>query len=369
MTTSATNLQPEWERKLQLGLERLNKAGDDSEILGNALVSLHGSLEDFLRAWLSTNPMLSEEERSRVQERRQVQWRELVDLMQQYASLSDSARRSILRANSLRQEVAHGDRFSGTRTDVESYATFIQQLIASTTSPNSTSAPVRPYSEVGNQSETVFYSVKDTQVTNTRLIVEAKTYAIARIRSVAMSIKKPNRIRPVWIALLIGIMGPFVLRSVIPITILGIPTFIIAPVVGLGIAVWLKPRYSVVIGLGRGQEMDVLASKDRNFIEQVVNAINHAIINRRPTDNYAYVAHEEDATFQTVQPEQTGLAKDVAVGLIVAMAKPFLIPLIGLCLMVIVVNVYLGHADAASPYIFVLIVIALAFYAATHPKK
>lgn len=122
--------------KLQLGWERLQKAGKDPELLGYALVSFHGALEDYFRDWLAANHSLDPEERDRVQDRQQVHWQELIELMQDYGGLSDEARRSILKANRLRQEVAHGNRFLGTRADVEAYGRLVQQLMATPSLPD-----------------------------------------------------------------------------------------------------------------------------------------------------------------------------------------------------------------------------------------
>ncbi len=116
--------------KLQLGWERLQKADHDPELLGYALVSFHGALEDYFRYWLANNNSLDLAQRERVQNLQQVQWKELLDLMQQYRGLSADDCRRILNANRLRQEVAHGNRFQGTRADVEVYGQFVQQLIS-----------------------------------------------------------------------------------------------------------------------------------------------------------------------------------------------------------------------------------------------
>ncbi len=123
--------------KLQLGCERLQKAGDDPELLGYALVSFHGALEDYFRYCLANNNSLNFAQRARVQDPKQVQWKELVELMQEYCGLSADDSCRILNANKLRQEVAHGNRFQGTRADVEAYGEFVQQIIASAAFVNS----------------------------------------------------------------------------------------------------------------------------------------------------------------------------------------------------------------------------------------
>ena len=123
------------QEKLQLGLERLSKAGNDPDLLGLALISLHGALEDSFRNWLSSNSSVPPLERKAVLDARQIQWKGLLDLMQQYSSLSNDRREYIFRMNRLRQNVGHGDRFTGTRSDLENYADFVRRFIDSGFSP------------------------------------------------------------------------------------------------------------------------------------------------------------------------------------------------------------------------------------------
>lgn len=115
--------------KLQRGLQRLAEAGDNRDDLGQALLSLHGALEDHCREWLAGNPRISSEERAAVLDRQQVQWKSLLDLMRTHAGLGEQDRRTILAMNGLRQRVAHGDSFNGTRRELESYAALVQRLM------------------------------------------------------------------------------------------------------------------------------------------------------------------------------------------------------------------------------------------------
>ena len=52
--------------KLKLGLERLAKAGTDADMLGLALQSIHGALEDGFRAQIAANPQVPESLRTDV---------------------------------------------------------------------------------------------------------------------------------------------------------------------------------------------------------------------------------------------------------------------------------------------------------------
>lgn len=114
--------------KLELGLERLAKAGGDPDLLGLALQSIHGALEDFFRAKLAADDHLPPEQRAAVLDPKRVQWKELLDTMQLHGNLSAADREHIWRANAQRTRVAHGGRYNGTRADLERYAGLVKQL-------------------------------------------------------------------------------------------------------------------------------------------------------------------------------------------------------------------------------------------------
>jgi TM2 domain-containing membrane protein YozV len=161
-----------YSEKLQLGQERLQKAGDDPELLGYALLSFHGALEDYFRDCLAANDLLEAEQREKVQDRRKVQWKELIELMQEYEGLSKKARHKILDANKLRQEVAHGNQFQGTRTDVEAYAELAEELIniaPSATRSSSTSSSSTPSSATFSSTTSSSRNVKTSNYTRNSL--------------------------------------------------------------------------------------------------------------------------------------------------------------------------------------------------------
>src|SRR5690349_20695439 len=114
--------------KLAQGLRRLQQAGDNPDLLGPALLSLHGALEDHFRAWLAAQRRFPAEQRDTLANRQQVNWDKLIEWMQRYGGLSDDIVRRIRQANRLRQEVAHGGRYSGTRGFLEGYAALVQSL-------------------------------------------------------------------------------------------------------------------------------------------------------------------------------------------------------------------------------------------------
>lgn len=108
--------------KIRLGLERLERAGDDPDLLGAALTSLHGALEDRFRHLLASSPEVPEHEHARILDVARVQWAELIDLMRLHAGLSPEDADFIRTMNRERQSVAHGGRFRGKRATLERYA-------------------------------------------------------------------------------------------------------------------------------------------------------------------------------------------------------------------------------------------------------
>ena len=125
--------------KLELGFQRLANAGQDSDQLGQALLSLHGGLEDYFRDWLIRSKTVPYDVQVRAQDRRQVQWKELLDLMQQYGGVG-SDYRTIQRMNAFRQDVAHGAAFRGTRQGMEAYATLVRRITHTSASPRASAA-------------------------------------------------------------------------------------------------------------------------------------------------------------------------------------------------------------------------------------
>jgi hypothetical protein len=136
--------------KLELGLQRLAKAGDDADLLGLALQSIHGALEDTFRAQLAADPHMPSDQREAVLDPKRVQWKDLLDAMQLYGNLSVEHRDLIWRANGQRARVAHGGRYNGTRAELARYASLVQQLCnytAPAKPPKAAAQAPRPTSE------------------------------------------------------------------------------------------------------------------------------------------------------------------------------------------------------------------------------
>jgi len=121
--------------KLNTGLKRLLGARNNPSLLGSALVSIHGALEDHFRARLANNRNLTASERITVADRQKTQWIQLLDLLEQHENLTPDERRKILRFNSLRQSFAHGDEFEGAADEVEAYASYVQSIVEGNSIP------------------------------------------------------------------------------------------------------------------------------------------------------------------------------------------------------------------------------------------
>ncbi len=118
------------------------------------------------------------------------------------------------------------------------------------------------------EKERSYFNHGGVHITSTRAIFPKKTYAMANITSVSIGVIKPNRTAP----LILLVIGLFLLPAI---TELGILTVV-------GSLVWLfmlKDEYTVRIGSASG-EVDGLTSKNQEFIQRVVSAMNDAIINR-----------------------------------------------------------------------------------------
>jgi hypothetical protein len=118
--------------KLKLGLERLSKAGNDPDLLCLALLSLHGALEDYFRHWLASNSSVPLSKREAFNFSK-IQWKGLLDLMQQYGGLNEEQKNRIREMNEFRKPVGHGEQYTGKRSQLEKYADFVQGFIVKDT--------------------------------------------------------------------------------------------------------------------------------------------------------------------------------------------------------------------------------------------
>ena len=119
--------------------------------------------------------------------------------------------------------------------------------------------------------EQIFLSRGDVSVSNSRFIVSGKTYAMSNVTSVKSGVKEPERGGSVILVLvgllcLLGSGWVFVVGLVL---------------IGLGIMAWYgaKAHYLVILNTSAG-ENQALVSEDKSYIEDVISALNEAIVSR-----------------------------------------------------------------------------------------
>ena len=118
--------------------------------------------------------------------------------------------------------------------------------------------------------EKVFYQDSNVTITQSRFISGGKTYAMSNISSVALFKKTKSRAFQILL-IVIGVGMLFGSDN----KVLGV---VIAAVGGLALYL-TKDEYSVRITSNAG-EADGLVSTNQQYVQQVVNAVNDAIIHR-----------------------------------------------------------------------------------------
>lgn len=119
--------------------------------------------------------------------------------------------------------------------------------------------------------ETIFLNKGNVSVSNSRFIVTGQTYAMSNVTSVKSGLKEPERggaVALVLIGLLCLLGGGWV--------------FVVGLVlIGSGVMAWqgAKAQYSVILNTSAG-ENQALVSEDKSYIEDVIAALNEAIVSR-----------------------------------------------------------------------------------------
>jgi len=121
-----------------------------------------------------------------------------------------------------------------------------------------------------NQNETKFYQDGFVTVTQSRFVTQSKTYAMRNISSVHVFeiIKSKTK------AVLVIIFGLLFLFSK---DIFWVGFIIIA--LGIWWLISIKNEYAVRISTNAG-EVNSIVSKNKDYIQKIVNALNDAIIHR-----------------------------------------------------------------------------------------
>lgn len=117
--------------------------------------------------------------------------------------------------------------------------------------------------------EQVFYDNGVVSVTSARCLLGGKTVPIRSLNAVSMLVKSPNRIPPI-ILIVLGIV------------FLCIKVWLLGIIFVAGGAAWYyfqKNRYFVHIETASGSS-DLYSSKDEAHIQEIVDALNNAIISQ-----------------------------------------------------------------------------------------
>lgn len=121
--------------------------------------------------------------------------------------------------------------------------------------------------------ETEFYKNGNVSITNARFMVGSTTYAMNGVTSVKRGQTNPSKVGPVIMAI-IGIIVVFAAATLM--------SKAIGVVVVLLAIAWfkaIKPDYIVFLNSSSG-ESQALSSKDEQYIDDVINSLNNAIIHR-----------------------------------------------------------------------------------------
>ncbi|AZN35133.1 DUF6232 family protein [Iodobacter ciconiae] len=119
--------------------------------------------------------------------------------------------------------------------------------------------------------EKIFFNQENVSVSNSRFIVNDQTYAMSNVTSVKSGITEPQRGGSIFL-IVIGLLCLFGSGWVF-----GLGCILIV----LGISAWLgaKTQYSVILNTSAG-ENQALVSEEKAYIEDVITALNDAIVSR-----------------------------------------------------------------------------------------
>ncbi|MDF3085241.1 DUF6232 family protein [Burkholderia sola] len=126
-----------------------------------------------------------------------------------------------------------------------------------------------PVSQPGATGETVFFQHGSVTVTNTRFIVPGQTYAMSNVTSIKHLEKAPSRA----LGVIIAIIGVLILFA--HVWLFGL----IAIAAGAFLAWNAKGQYDVLLHTASG-EVRAFQSADRSLVQQIVGALNQAVVFR-----------------------------------------------------------------------------------------
>lgn len=140
--------------------------------------------------------------------------------------------------------------------------------------PHNEREPVLYMKWIKKMEENKFFENGNVLVTGSRFVVDAQTYAMSNVTSVKTGIKPASKAVGV-ILILIGVICLAGGQGESTSLMWGAGLCL----VGVLLYRSAKPTYSVVLNTAAG-ENQALISEDRNYIDEVVSALNNAIISR-----------------------------------------------------------------------------------------
>ena len=125
--------------------------------------------------------------------------------------------------------------------------------------------------------ETVYHQDQNVTITNARVVIGAKTYAMANITSVSMSMRPAQTGCATWT--LVGGLAAALFFGWVSHWLTGVVIAVVTIAAAFYLAKQAKPSYLIRPGSASG-ETDVFASYSREYIQTLVDRINQAIIVR-----------------------------------------------------------------------------------------
>ena len=130
--------------KLNRGIDLLEDANNDQDLLGVALLAFHAALREHLHILLQSHPALNDAQQQSLSQQ-PTELRELLELAQHHGDLTREQRWRIDEAEKLVQEFVAGEAFRGSPREVRSYGHFVADLSGHTQlSEHLASVPASP---------------------------------------------------------------------------------------------------------------------------------------------------------------------------------------------------------------------------------
>lgn len=136
----------------------------------------------------------------------------------------------------------------------------------------------QPGQGAAKTSEHVFHQDEGVYISSSRAVVFGTTYALANITSVR-SWTVDKAVLPLLLAILFTLFGGWLVVASSTTNALGYMSLAVGVLCAVYYFVVSKKMYHVKIGTAGG-EVDALRSKDANYTNQIVAAMNNAIIHR-----------------------------------------------------------------------------------------